>query len=107
MQTENPDIFAVGDCSARRSFISNAPSKVMLASTSSAEGRVVGSSLYGFKYIKGFNGTIAIFSTMVGDMAFASAGITETESLEANGDIVVGTFTSTNRHPATIPGAQK
>lgn len=107
MRTENPDIFAVGDCSARRNFISNTPSKVMLASTSAAEGRIAGSSLYGFKYIKGFSGTIAIFSTMVGDMAFSSAGITETEAVAANADIVIGTFISTNRHPATIPGAQK
>lgn len=107
MRTENPDIFAVGDCCARRSFISNAPSKVMLASTSAAEGRIAGSSLFRIKYLKGFNGTIAIFSTMVGDTAFSSAGITETEAVAANGDIVVGTFTTTNRHPATIPGAQK
>lgn len=107
MRTENLDIFAVGDCSARRGFILNAPSKVMLASTSAAEGRVAGSSLYGFKYMKGFNGTIAIFSTMVGNMAFASAGITETDAVTGKGDIVVGTFECTNRHPATIPGAQK
>jgi len=107
MQTEDPDIFAVGDCCARRGFIMNAPSKVMLASTSAAEGRVAGSSLYGFKYIKGFNGTIAIFSTMVGNMAFASAGITESDAMAAKGDIVVGTFECTNRHPATIPGVQK
>ena len=107
MRTDNVDIFAVGDCSARRGFILNAPSKVMLASTSAAEGRVAGSSLYGFKYMKGFNGTIAIFSTMVGNMAFASAGITETDAVTGKGDIVVGTFECTNRHPATIPGAQK
>ncbi len=107
MGTENPDIFAVGDCSARRGFLSNAPSKVMLASTSAAEGRIAGSSLFKIKYIKGFNGTIAIFSTKVGDKAFASAGVTESEATASNGDIVVGTFTSTNRHPATIPGAQK
>ena len=107
MRTENTDIFAVGDCSARRGFLSNAPSKVMLASTSAAEGRIAGSSLFKIKYIKGFNGTIAIFSTMVGDRAFASAGVTESEATASNGDIVVGTFTSTNRHPATIPGAQK
>jgi len=44
---------------------------------------------------------------MVGDMAFSSAGITETDALASNADIVVGTFTCTNRHPATIPGAQK
>ena len=107
MRTENMDVFAVGDCSARRGFILNAPSKVMLASTSAAEGRVAGSSLYGFKYIKGFNGTIAIFSTMVGKMAFASAGITETDAIAGKGEVVVGTFECTNRHPATIPGAQK
>jgi len=36
MRTENQDIFAVGDCTARRGFISKTPSKVMLASTSAA-----------------------------------------------------------------------
>jgi pyruvate/2-oxoglutarate dehydrogenase complex dihydrolipoamide dehydrogenase (E3) component len=79
----------------------------MLASTSSAEGRVAGSSLYGLKYIKGFSGTIAIFSTLVGDIAFSSAGVTEDEANEAGMDVVVGTFSGMNRHPATIPGAQK
>ena len=107
MRTENTDIFAVGDCSARRNIITNTPSKVMLASTSAAEGRIAGSALFKIKYLKGFNGTIAIFSTMVGDMALSSAGITETRAVEGGGDIVVGTFTTTNRHPATIPGAHK
>ncbi len=107
MRTENEDIFAVGDCSARRTFLTKVPSKVMLASTSSSEGRVAGSSLYGLKYIKGFSGTIAIFSTMVGETAFSSAGVTEDEAREAGADVVVGTFSGMNRHPATIPGAQK
>jgi len=107
MRTANHDIFAVGDCSARRAFITKVPSKVMLASTSSSEGRVAGSSLYGLKYIKGFSGTIAIFSTLVGSTAFSSAGVTEDEAREAGMDIVVGIFSGMNRHPATIPGAQK
>lgn len=107
MRTENHDIYAVGDCSARRGFITKAPSKIMLASTSAAEGRIAGSSLYGFKYLRGFSGTIAIFSTMVGDVAFSSAGITEEEALKSNGDIVVGKFTGTNRHPASIPDAKE
>lgn len=107
MKTAHPDIFAVGDCSARRGFITKVPSKVMLASTSAAEGRVAGSSLYGLKFIKGFSGTIAIFSTMIGDTAFSSAGITEEQSAGVNGDVVVATFSGINRHPATIPGAQK
>ncbi|MFK5937590.1 MAG: FAD-dependent oxidoreductase [Sulfurimonas sp.] len=107
MRTQNHDIFAVGDCSSRRDFITKEPSKVMLASTSSAEGRIAGSSLYGISYLKGFSGTIAIFSTMLNKTAFASAGITEDQAKSANIDIVVGTFSGVNRHPATIPGAHK
>ena len=107
MRTDNIDIFAIGDCSARRGFITRKPSKVMLASTSAAEGRVAGSSLFSFKYIKGFNGTIAIFSTMVGKTAFSSAGITQEVAIKNGADIVVGTFSGMNRHPASIPDAQK
>ncbi len=107
MRTENRDIFAVGDCAMRRHFITKQQSKVMLASTSSAEGRVAGSSLYGVKYLKHFSGTIAIFSTVIGDMAFASAGITCEEAKEGHADVVVGAFEGMNRHPAAIPDAQK
>ena len=107
MKTESQDIFAVGDCSARRGFITKSPSKVMLASTSAAEGRVAGSSLYGINFIKGFSGTIAIFSTMIGDTAFSSAGITEEQAEASHADVVTATFSGINRHPATIPGAQK
>jgi len=65
MRTANKDIFAVGDCAARREFITREPSKVMLASTSAAEGRTAGNSLYKFEYLKGFNGTI-VFSRQSG-----------------------------------------
>jgi NADH oxidase (H2O2-forming) len=107
MRTSNHDVFAVGDCSARRDFVTKEPSKVMLASTSAAEGRVAGSSLYGIKYFKGFSGTIAIFSTIIGKTAFSSAGVTEEQAVAASIDVVIGTFSGMNRHPGTIPGAQK
>ena len=107
MRTENHDIFAVGDCAMRRDFITKEQSKVMLASTSSAEGRVAGSSLYGIKYLKHFSGTIAIFSTMVGDVAFSSAGVTLERAKTGSADVVVGISEGSNRHPAAIPGAQK
>ena len=107
MRTANHNIFAIGDCSARRDFITKEPSKVMLASTSSAEARVAGTSLYGIEYLKGFSGTIAIFSTMLGSVAFSSAGVTEEEAKNAGLDVVVGSFSGLNRHPETIPDAQK
>ena len=107
MRTENHDIFAIGDCAMRRHFITKEQSKVMLASTSSAEGRIAGSSLYGIKYLKHFSGTIAIFSTVVGNVAFSSAGITSTEAKEGNADVVTAAFEGSNRHPASMPGARK
>ncbi len=107
MRTKNKDIFAIGDCSGRRDFITRDPSKVMLASTSAAEARVAGSSLYSIKNLKGFNGTIAIFSTMIGKYAFASAGVTEQRVKDENIEYVTGYFEGMNRHPGTIPDASK
>lgn len=107
MRTRNKDIFAVGDCSGRRDFITRDPSKVMLASTSAVEARVAGSSLYKIEQLKGFNGTIAIFSTMIGDRAFASAGVTQKRAENENIDYVSGFFEGMNRHPGTIPDASK
>ena len=82
-------------------------SPLMLASTSAAEGRTAGNSLYKLEYLKGFNGTIAIFSTVIGDIVFSSAGLTEDQAKCACIDIVTGTFQGMNRHPASIPGATK
>jgi pyruvate/2-oxoglutarate dehydrogenase complex dihydrolipoamide dehydrogenase (E3) component len=107
MRTRDKDIFAVGDCCGRRDFITRDPSKVMLASTSASEARVAGSSLFGLNYLKGFNGTIAIFSTMIGNRAFASAGVTEARAVKEKIDCVTGTFSGMNRHPGTIPDASK
>jgi len=107
MRTKNKDIFAVGDCCGRRDFITRDPSKVMLASTSASEARVAGNSLYGLKYLKGFNGTIAIFSTMIGDRVFASAGVTEARAKQEKIEYTVGFFEGVNRHPVTIPDASK
>jgi len=107
MRTKNKDIFAIGDCSGRRDFITRDPSKVMLASTSAAEARVAGSCLYEIKNIKGFNGTIAIFSTMIGKRVFASAGVTQKRAEDENIDFVVGFFEGLNRHPGTISDASK
>jgi len=107
MRTRNKDIFAVGDCCGRRDFITRDPSKVMLASTSASEARIAGGSLYKLKHLKGFDGTIAIFSTMIGNRAFASAGVTERRATDENIDYVSGFFESMNRHPGTIPDASK
>lgn len=107
MRTEIKDVFAVGDCASKQHFITRKTTGIMLASTSTAEARICAASLYKIEYIKGFSGTIAIFSTMIGGRAFASAGITEEEALAEGMDIVTGVFEGIDKHPATIPNCQK
>ena len=107
MRTEDPNIFAVGDCAEKRDFITRKPSCTMLASTACAEARTAGINLYNLSVIKTFSGTISIFSTMIGDTAFGVAGITEQQALNEGFDIVTGTFEGIDKHPGKLPGTNK
>jgi len=107
MRTENPDIFAVGDCAEKRDFITRKPSWAMLASIACAEARVAGRNLYQLSSLKTINGTIAIFSTAIGDVAFGAAGLTEKSAKQEGFDIVVGTFEGIDKHPGTLPETHK
>ncbi len=107
MRTEHEDVFAVGDCVERKSFATRKISGVMLASTAVSEARIAGANLYKLQVLKTFMGTIGIFSTKIGDYAFASAGITEREAREEGFDIEIGVFEGVDRHPGCLPGAHK
>jgi len=105
MRTQNPDIFAVGDCAEKRDFVTRKPSGVMLASTATSEARVAGSNLYKLSVVKTFSGTIAIFSTAIGDTGFGAAGLTETAANKEGFDIITGSFTGLDKHPGTLANA--
>ncbi len=107
MRTQNPDIFAVGDCAEKRDFITRRPSGVMLASTGCAEARIAGMNLYKLSTIKTFNGTIAIFCTAIGETGFGAAGLTETIAKREGFDVITGTFEGFDKHPSTMPGTHK
>ncbi len=107
MRTEIPDVFAVGDCASKQHFMTRKTVGIMLASTATAEARICATSMYNIEYVKGFSGTIAIFSTVIGNKTYASAGITEEEAIRENIDIVTGVFEGADKHPQTIPGCQK
>jgi len=70
MRTSNPDIFAVGDCAEKRSFLTRRQRGIMLASTACAEARVAGMNLFKLSAVKVFGGTIAMFCTAIGDTGF-------------------------------------
>ncbi|MCD6174281.1 MAG: FAD-dependent oxidoreductase [Planctomycetes bacterium] len=107
MRTENPDIFAVGDCAEKRDFITRKHSGIMLASTACAEARVAGMNLYKLSTLKTLSGTIAIFSTAIGDTGFGAAGLTEEVAKKEGFDVVTGSFEGVDRHPGTLPETHK
>lgn len=107
MHTDNHDIMAVGDCAEKRDFITRKISSTMLASTACAEARIAGMNLFKLSAMKTFSGTIAIFSTALGNTGFGVAGVTEKTAVFEQFDIVTGSFTGVDKHPGTLPEVHK
>lgn len=107
MRTSDPDIFAVGDCAGKRDFYTRKDTPVMLASTATAEARIAGANLYRLKVVRENKGTIAIYSTCIDGLVLGSAGLTENSARKEGFEIVTGTANGIDKHPATLPGANK
>ncbi|MCK5821243.1 MAG: FAD-dependent oxidoreductase [Bacteroidales bacterium] len=107
MRTHTKDVFAVGDCAQKRDFITRKRVPTMLASTACAEARIAGMNLFNLHVVKTFSGTIAIYSTALGDTGFGAAGITETRANEEGFASLTGTFEGLDRHPGTLPDTHK
>jgi NADPH-dependent 2,4-dienoyl-CoA reductase/sulfur reductase-like enzyme len=107
MRTHEKDIFAVGDCAQKRDFVTRRRVPTMLASTACAEARIAGMNLFGLSVVKTFSGTIAIYSTALGDTGFGTAGLTETKAREEEIDCISGTFEGVDHHPGNLPGTHK
>jgi len=72
-----------------------------------AEARIAGMNLFMRRSVKTFGGTIAIFSTAIGDTAFAAAGLTESAAKKEGFDIAVATFEGIDKHPGTLANTHK
>lgn len=107
MRTEDPDVFAVGDCAEKHDFFTRKASGVMLASTACAEARIAGMNLYKLSAIKTFGGTLSIFATALGDNGFGVAGITESVAEKEGFDYVTGVFEGIDRHPGGFKDTHK
>ena len=107
MRTNSPDIFAVGDCAEKRDFFTRKISSTMLASTACTEARIAGMNLYKLSTVKTFGGTIAIFSTVLGNTSFGVAGLTENTARKEGYDIVTGSFEGIDKHPGTLSNTNK
>jgi len=106
LRTIENDIFAVGDCSQTIGFVTGRTDSIMLASTATAEARILGYNLFGIELLRNFVGTLSVFSTEIGGMVFASAGAIEQSAKFANIEYVIGKFTDVDRHPGSIKDAK-
>ncbi len=107
MRTSTEDIYAVGDCSQTIGFITGRTDNIMLASTATAEARVLGYNLCKIGILRTFSGTLSVFSTVLNGYAFASAGAIEQSAEKADVDYVTGSFSDMDMHPGTLPGAKE
>jgi NADPH-dependent 2,4-dienoyl-CoA reductase/sulfur reductase-like enzyme len=107
MRTEAEEVFAVGDCALKRDFFTRKAVPVWLASTATAEARNAGTNLYGIRVLHQIQGTVAAFSTRIGGVCHASAGMS-TRSCEKEGfRYVTATALAPDRHPGTLTGASE
>ncbi|MCF7793564.1 MAG: FAD-dependent oxidoreductase [Candidatus Cloacimonetes bacterium] len=107
MRTNIKDVYAVGDCAGTRGFITGGSDNVMLASTATAEARILGYNLFNINLIRNFQGTLAVFSTEINGRAFASAGAIEQAAINSNISFITGEFQDVDRHPGKLPGTMK
>jgi len=107
MRTSDPDIFAIGDCAEKRCFFTRKHIPVMLASIATSEARIAGSNLYELKVVRENRGTIAVFSTKVGDLALGSAGLIEKRAKEEGFEVITGVARGVDKHPGALPGANQ
>lgn len=102
MRTRDDDIFACGDCAEKVSFFGGRPCPLKLASIATAEARIAGANLFGTR--RENIGTVGVWSTCIGETAFATAGLTESLARERGYCVAVGEAAAPNRHPGGMPG---
>lgn len=104
MTTNDPDIFAIGDCAEKFSFFTGKPSNIRLASVATREAKIAAANLFEPRRRRNL-GTIGVFSTMINGTAIGVAGLTERQAKEAGFDIITGEVTAVDKHPGAMPGA--
>ncbi len=105
LRTSEEDVFAVGDCVEHKDFFTRKPSRLMLASTAASEARIAGMNLFNIHVIRHCKGSIAIFSSSLGDISMGAAGITMAQAKKEGFDVILGKSKGRDRHPGVIEDA--
>jgi NADH oxidase (H2O2-forming) len=107
MRTTDEGVFAVGDCAVKRDFFTRKKAPIMLASNATTEARIAGTNLFGIRVLRQIQGTISAFSTKIGGISFASAGMTCRACKKEGFRYISADATAPDRHPGTLAGARQ
>lgn len=91
MQTNDPDIYAIGDCAEKINIVNNRPTWVPMGSTANKEGRTAALSLSG--KIEPFEGILGSGVSKYFDFTIAMTGLTEKEALKDCHNVITATVT--------------
>jgi NADPH-dependent 2,4-dienoyl-CoA reductase/sulfur reductase-like enzyme len=105
MRTSDPNIFACGDCASKFSFFTGQSSSLRLASIATTEARIAGANLY--EISRKNPGVLGVFSTALGNLTVAIAGMSEKGAKQCGFDVVTSEAEAQDRHPGGMPGASK
>lgn len=106
-RTNDPDIFAVGDCAEKKCFFTVKNVPILLASTAAMEAKIAGCNVFQLRLVRANKGTISTFSTKVFGKTFAAAGISEARTNEEGFITMIGKFSTMDKHPGILPGSKK
>lgn len=105
-RTNDPNIFAVGDCAEKNCFFTGKDVPVLLASTAAMEAKIAGCNAFHLRLVRANKGTISAFSTKVFGRTYAAAGLTQARAEQEGFALMIGEFTTMDRHPGSLPGTQ-
>lgn len=105
MRTSVPNIFACGDCASKFSFFTGMSSSLKLASIATTEARIAGANLY--EISRKNPGAVGVFSTALGNLTVAIAGMSEKGAKQDGFDVVAAETEAPDRHPGGMPGSSK
>ena len=106
MITNDPNIFAIGDCAEKFCFFTGKPTATRLASVATREARIAGANLFQTRRRRN-QGTIGVFGTMIADTAMGVAGLTERAAKSFGFELITGEAAAVDRHPGAMPGARE
>lgn len=103
METNVPNIYAIGDNCWTHNMIDDSPARIALATTAYRQAMVAGVNAAGGD--KEYEGTLGTFVTSVGDLEVSATGYNSSMA-EAAGYKVIGGRANTMNKPTWIPGAK-